>query len=170
MFETETMAELCLKQGLLRDALVIYRRLLAAASDEGTRSRRAQRIAELELRDSGRHAVPSQQPATDIRARIQASLDARVDVRNVTFDWRLPAGTPAPALQILVLRREEAGISAERRTVRLSDVQGTISLPIARIHSLRAAAGRLEGDRFVPLVRLDAAQIEPDPSGPEGSD
>ena len=147
MFETETMAELCLKQGLVRDALVIYRRLLAAAVDESTRARRAQRIAELELRDSGPHAVPTERPATDIRAR--------VDDRQVTFDWHLPAGTPVPALQILVLRREETGISAERRTVRLPDAEGTLSLPIARIHSLRAAAGRLEGDRFVPLVRLD---------------
>jgi hypothetical protein len=147
MFETETMAELCLKQGLVRDALVIYRRLLAAASDESTRARRAQRIAELELRDSGPPVVTSDPPATDIRARM--------DDRQVTFDWRLPAGTPAPALQILVLRREETGISAERRTVRLPDAQGTLSLPIARVHSLRAAAGRLEGDRFVPLVRLE---------------
>jgi len=147
MFETETMAELCLKQGLLRDALVIYRRLLAAASDEGTRARRAQRIAELELHDTGPNVVAAEPPATDIQARM--------DDRQVTFDWRLPAGTLAPALQILVLRREETGISAERRTVHLPDAQGTLSLPIARVHSLRAAAGRLEGDRFVPMVRLD---------------
>jgi hypothetical protein len=165
MFETETMAELCLKQGLVRDALVIYRRLLAAASDESTRARRAQRIAELELRDSGPHAVPSERSATDIRVRLQARLDARVDIRHITFDWQLPAGTPAPALQILVLRREENGISAERRTVRLPDAHGTISLPIARVHSLRAAAGRLEGDRFVPLVRLDPAELDPDRIG-----
>lgn len=152
MFETETMAELCLKQGLVRDALAIYRRLLAAAPDEGTRTRRAQRIAELELRDSGAHAVPTDPPATDIRARL--------DDRQVTFDWRLPAGTLTPALQILVLRREETGISAERRTVRLPDAEGTLSLPIARIYSLRAAAGRLEGDRFVPLVRLDPERTD----------
>jgi hypothetical protein len=155
MFETETMAELCLKQGLVRDALVIYRRLLAAAVDESTRARRAQRIAELELREIGPQVVPTEPLATDLRARVQAWLAARVEVRQVTFDWQLPAGTPVPALQILVLRREETGISAERRTVRLPDAEGSLSLPIARIHSLRAAAGRLEGDRFVPLVRLD---------------
>jgi hypothetical protein len=167
MFETETMAELCLKQGLVRDALAIYRRLLAAASDDSTRARRAQRIAELELRDSRPQVAPAQPPATDIRARL--------DDRQVTFDWQLPAGTPAPALQILVLRREETGISAERRTVRLPDAQGTLSLPIARIHSLRAAAGRLEGDRFVPLVRLDPVRLEPtrlapDPFDPDSTD
>jgi len=161
MFETETMAELCLKQGLVRDALVIYRRLLAAASDESTRARRAERIAELELQQSGPQAMPAQAPAPEVRARLQARLAARLDIRQVTFDWQLPAGTAAPALQILVLRREETGISAERRTVRLPDAEGTLSLPLARIHSLRAAAGRLEGDRFVPLVRLDPARLDP---------
>jgi len=106
---------------------------LAAASDDNTRARRAQRIAELELRDSGPHAVPAQPPATDIRAR--------VDHRQVTFDWQLPAGTRAPALQILVLRREETGISAERRTVRLPDAQGTLS-PAHRPHPLAARRRR----------------------------
>jgi hypothetical protein len=154
MFETETIAELCLKQGLVRDALVIYRRLLADAPDESTRARRARRIAELERRDSeGRRAAaaataPAAPPpgATDIR-------EHHDDVQ-VTFAWKLPAGTPAPALQILVLRREASGIAAERRTVRLPDAQGTLTLPIAGVHSLRAAAGKLDGDRFVPLVRL----------------
>jgi hypothetical protein len=170
MFETETMAELCLKQGLVRDALLIYRRLLAAPSDESTRARRAQRIAELERRDSAPRVVSVETPATDVRARVQARLDARVNIREVTFDWQLPSGTPAPAMQILVLRREETGISAERRTVRLPDVQGTLTLPIARIHSLRAAAGRLEGDRFVPLVRLDPDRLDPDRLAPDRTD
>jgi hypothetical protein len=148
MFETETMAELCLKQGLVRDALVIYRRLLAGASDEGTRVRRAQRVAELEQRDGEAQPAPNAPPAP-------TGLRAHHDERQVTLEWKLPAGTPAPALQILVLRREETGISAERRTVRLSEAQGTLTLPITRVHSLRAAAGKLEGDRFVPLVRLE---------------
>ena len=67
MFETETMAELCLKQGLVRDALVIYRRLLASAHDEETRVRRAQRIAELEQRDGD--AQPAKTSARRRRPR-----------------------------------------------------------------------------------------------------
>ena len=158
MFETETMAELCLKQGLVRDALAIYRRLLARAPDEGTRARRAQRIAELEQRD-GEADAADRRPAPPAPTAIQA----RHDHQHVTLEWRLPAGTPAPALQILVLRREETGIATERRTVRLPGAQGSLTLQIAGVHSLRAAAGKLDGDRFVPLVRLDA-QPEPEAS------
>ena len=66
MFETETMAELCLKQGLVRDALLIYRRLLASAPDRETRERRAQRIAELEQRDA---PAPGDGPAAPAPAR-----------------------------------------------------------------------------------------------------
>jgi hypothetical protein len=159
MFETETMAELCLKQGLVRDALVIYRRLLASAHNEETRVRRAQRIAELEQRDGDAQPAKNLRPAPPAPTAIQA----RHDHQQVTLEWRLPAGTPAPALEILVLRRGESGIAAERRTVRLPDAQGTLTLPIAGVHSLRAAAGKLDGDRFVPLVRLDA-QPEPEPA------
>ena len=38
-FETETMAELCVRQGHLEDALGIYQRLLQRAPDAGARVR-----------------------------------------------------------------------------------------------------------------------------------
>jgi len=154
MFETETIAELCLKQGLVRDALVIYRRLLADAPDEETRDRRARRIAELERRDGDGRRSAAAAPAPASPAPAATDIQEHHDDVQVTFAWKLPAGTPEPTLQILVLRREASGIAAERRTVRLPDAQGTLTLPIAGVHSLRAAAGKLDGDRFVPLVRL----------------
>jgi hypothetical protein len=151
MFETETMAELCLKQGLVRDALLIYRRLVDSAPDEETRLRRVQRVAELEQREGGRYG--DRPPPDEVEAPPVTELQERHDDQQVTLKWRLPAGTPTPALQILVLRREASGIAAERRTVRLAEVQGSLTLAIAGVHSVRAAAGKLEGDRFVPLVR-----------------
>ena len=163
MFETETMAELCLKQGLVRDALLIYRRLAAGATDEPTRVRHARRVAELEQREQGRDGgreVAGQAPADRSLARPATDIQESHDDRQITLAWRLPAGTPAPALQILVLRREAAGIAAERRTVRLAEAQGTLTLPIAGVHSVRAAAGKLDGDRFVPLVRLAPGPTE----------
>jgi hypothetical protein len=152
MFETETMAELCLKQGLVRDALLIYRRLLASAPDEQTRLRRVQRVAELEGRDGPGHA---QGPPPAPPAPPTSDLEAIHDDHQITLKWRLPDGTPAPALQILVLRRDAGGIAAEQRTVRLAQAQGSLTLPFAGVHSVRAAAGKLDGDRFVPLVRSD---------------
>jgi hypothetical protein len=162
MFETETMAELCLKQGLVRDALLIYRRLVAGATDETTRVRHARRVAELEQRDGDRDRDRNrdgQAPPSNAVPRPPTDIRERHDDQQIILEWRLPAGTPAPALQILVLRREAAGIAAERRTVRLAEAQGTLTLPIAGVHSVRAAAGKLDGDRFVPLVRL-----APDPT------
>ena len=106
MFETETMAELCLKQGLLRDALLIYRRLLASASDQSTRARHARRIAELERRDGeGQRPRSPSEPAA---ARPAPALQEQHDDQQVTLKWLLPLGTPTPALQILVLRRDSS--------------------------------------------------------------
>jgi hypothetical protein len=151
MFETETMAELCMKQGLTSDAVAIYGRLVAAAPDEATRARRARRLAELKAA-----LRPPAPPAPASRQDHQPpGLRAENDGRDVTFEWRLPAGTRAPALQILVLRRDESGIAAERRTVRVDGACGRLTLPLPGIHSLRAAAGMLDGERFVPLCRLD---------------
>ena len=48
LFATETMAELCARQGRTGDAVAIYRRLLGGAIDEERRSRWAARLAVLE--------------------------------------------------------------------------------------------------------------------------
>src|SRR3954451_10931650 len=47
LFATETMAELCARQGRVRDAAGIYRRLLAGAPDEERRARWTQRLETL---------------------------------------------------------------------------------------------------------------------------
>ena len=47
MFDTETMAELCIKQGLPGEALAIYRRLAAATQDGDKRRLYAARIGAL---------------------------------------------------------------------------------------------------------------------------
>jgi len=162
MFETETMAELCVKQGLVREALAIYRRLLAAAPDARTRDRRTRRIAELDRHAAG--SVPVARPPAAVSpvasfapvtaAVIQALRDG--DGRAVTLEWRLPDDVRAPALQILVLRRQPDGIATERRTVPVERAEGRLQLSLEGVHSVRAAAGRLDGDHFVPLARLDS--------------
>ena len=47
MFDTETMAELCIKQGLTDEAIAIYRRLAAATQDADKRRLYAARIGAL---------------------------------------------------------------------------------------------------------------------------
>jgi hypothetical protein len=157
-FETETMAELYLKQGQTEEALTIFRRLVGLAVDEVTRARRLRRLTELE-RALGRAPAPGVTGAADDEAEAsgEPALRARRIGENLVLEWTLPAATAAPALQLLLLRRTPGGIETEAQTLRLDAVTGRAAVAAAGLHSLRAAAGRMDGDRFVPLVRLDPA-------------
>jgi hypothetical protein len=148
-FETETMAELCLKQGLVADGLEILRRLVSQAPDEVTRARRQRRLTELE-RQYGPSAAPA--PAAAPPAG-QVALRVLHRGEELVLEWRLPDEVTAPALQLLLVRRTAAGVETEARTLPLDGPRGRTVIAAPRLHSLRAAAGRLEGARFVPLVR-----------------
>jgi hypothetical protein len=156
VFETETMAELCVKQGLVSEALAIYRRLLDAAGDAETRARRAARLAELERVAAGaarRRAEPTTpEPAPALAGAATLTLERLGD--ELTFTWAVPPETATPALQVLLLVRGPEGVEAETRTLPLERRAGTTTLRAAGLHSARAAVGWLDGDRFVPLARI----------------
>jgi hypothetical protein len=156
VFETETMAELCVKQGLVTEALAIYRRLVADAPDDESRARRAGRLAELERIARGvvqaRRATPA--PVADPPGQPTLTLARRDDA--LVFSWTLPPRTESPALQLLLLRRGAEGIESETRTVLLDGPRGETTITVPGLYSVRAAAGRMDGERFVPLARLAA--------------
>lgn len=144
MFDTETMAELCLKQGLTTEAVAIYRRLAGATADADKR-----RLYEARIGALGHAARP---------AAMNMPLDTpglRVDRRgdDVEIEWRLPPDVAAPALQVLVLRHTPDGIAAEPRTLQLTSTEGRTALGVPALHSLRVAAGRLRDGRFIPILR-----------------
>ena len=141
MFDTETMAELCIKQGLIDQAIGVYQRMATASEDPAARRRYEERIVALE-HEPGH--VPLEPPGLRVHTR-QAEGD---------IEWRLPADVTAPALQVLVLRRTPVGIEAAPRTIPLSSPHGRTQMSVTGLHSVRAAAGRLVGDAFVPIVRL----------------
>ena len=144
MFDTETMAELCVKQGLTDEALAIYRRL--ADLTGGARHAPPLRGAD------GSAGEPGRGPA-DGHAR--AARRSRGD--EVEIEWRLPPNVNAPALQLLLLRRTPTGIAVEPRTTPLTSPGGTTVVVVPDLHSLRAAAGRVRDDgTFIPIVRLSA--------------
>jgi len=156
VFETETMAELCVKQGLVTEALAIYRRLVDGAPDEATRGRHAARLAALEriARDAartrqGQAAAPPEAPGAPA-----LTVERRADALH--FAWRLPPETRDPALQVLLLRRGPEGIETESRTLRLDGARGTTRVDAPGLHAVHAAVGWLDGARFVPLARLAA--------------
>jgi hypothetical protein len=161
VFETETMAELCVRQGLVSEALAIYRRLVAGATgeaiDDATRARRAARLAELERIARGvaqaREAAAEPQPAVAGAAPGAPTLTVERRADALRLEWSLPAETPHPALQLLLLRRGRDGIEAETRTVSVDAPRGALTLDTPGLYSVRAAAGWLDGARFVPIVR-----------------
>ena len=144
MFDTETMAELCVKQGLPGEAIAIYRRLAAATSDVDKRRLYEARIGAL--------VDPADEPS-DITPMETPELRVERNGDDVHIEWRLPADVVAPALQMLVLRHTPEGIAAEPRTVPLASTEGRTQVGVPALHSLRVAAGRLRDGRFVPIVR-----------------
>jgi hypothetical protein len=156
VFETETMAELCVKQGLVTEALAIYRRLVEGASDEAARTRRAGRLAELER--IARGVVEARAPAPAPVAG-EPSLRLERSGDELRFAWVLPPDTGRPALQLLLLLRGIDGIVSETRTVALEAPRGTTAISVPGLHSVHAAAGRLDGARFVPLARLPSPGV-----------
>lgn len=185
MFETETMAELCVQQGLLGEATEIYRRLVANAPDEITGARRRQRLQELERQSAAtakpnparagkaQAQAPVTKPATPASSAAPAAAPAGAlplpgvhatwDRRHTVVQWRLPAETEAPALELLLVLKTAAGILTERRTLRLEKAEGRMALPVPDLHTVRAAAGRLEGERFVPMARDSDLRADSDP-------
>jgi hypothetical protein len=148
------MAELCLKQGLIADGLEIFRRLVSQAPDEVTRARRQRRLSELERQYGPAAAPPAPPPAS-------GHLALRVLHRGeeLVLEWLLPDEVISPALQLLLVRRTDAGVETEARTLPVDGPRGRAVIAAPRLHSLRAAAGRLEGARFVPLVRAAPPEL-----------
>jgi len=151
MFDTETMAELCVKQGLNGEAVAIYRRLAAAAPDADKRRLYEARIGAL------RPASPSDVSDVTPMETPELRVDRRGD--DVEIEWRLPPDIGAPALQMLVLRHTPDGIAAEPRTIALASTTGRTALGVPALHSLRVAAGRLRDGRFIPIVRPSLLEV-----------
>jgi len=157
MFDTETMAELCVKQGLNGEAVAIYRRLAAATQDTDKRRLYEARISAL--------GPPASEPS-DITPMETPELRVDRSGDDVHIEWRLPSDVSAPALQMLVLRRTPDGITAEPRTLPLTANEGRTTVGVPALHSLRVAAGRMRDGRFIPIVRPALLEVPRDVEGP----
>ena len=167
-FETETMAELCVRQGHRDEGLAIYRRLLGRAADAAARERLGARVALLEV-EPGLTGGPTPPPATGLpvgerleRGRptplMEAGLRATIAGAELLIDWRLPAEPhprePQPReLEVLLVLRTATGVATETRSLRLEGETGRLTLHVEGLHSARAAAGYRRDNRFIPLLR-----------------
>jgi hypothetical protein len=153
-FETETMAELCLRQGHRDEALAIYARLAARAGDAAARARLERRIVAIETSPAEqKDAGSSPDPAVFTRPLAAPGIRTVVTDDVATIEWSLPSGTAIPALQLLLVSRTPAGVTTEARSVPVDKEAGRLVVSVPGLHSVRAAAGFLNGSRFVPLAR-----------------
>jgi len=157
-FETETMVDLCIRQGHVRDARAILQTLLGRTIDEATRRRLATRLATLDQSGRDDRARGGRSGRGDGARRRDPELPlpgvrATEADGGVMVEWRLPPETASPAVAVLLLTRGPSGIASESRVIPVSDPAGRMKVSVAGLHSARVAAGFSAGERFVPLAR-----------------
>lgn len=150
-FQTETMAELCLRQGRTAEAAAILRGLLDVASDPATRARLTARLASLRpaAAGGGQAARPAALVMPDPPGVALALRDGELEIA-----WALAATPDAAALQVVLVLRGPDGVETVRRDVDLETHAGRLTLPAHGAQAAAVAAGvRRPDGRFVPLAR-----------------
>ena len=151
LYETETMAELCARQGRLSEAIAIFRELAETAADPDTRARASARLGTLQA--SWQPLRIAEVPPAGLAIPRIPGVSLLVGDDQVTVAWALPPETSSPALDVLVLQRTPGGIDPQKKLLPLPETSGRIGLLLPGVHSALAAAGTIREGRFVPIVR-----------------
>jgi predicted trehalose synthase len=151
LYETETMAELCARQGRLGEAISIYRALAQSAADAVTRTRAQQRLETLE--STWEPLRETEVPPADVPLPAEPGVSVLVGEDQLTVAWALPADTSPLALDLLVVQKTSAGVDAQKKLLPLATGSGRLGLAVPAVHSAVAAAGTVRAGRFVPLAR-----------------
>jgi hypothetical protein len=151
IYETETMAELCARQGRIGEAIHIYRRLAETVADASVRARCLSRLGKLEATWQPLRDVEA--PPADIPIPQAPGVTVQVGDDQVTIAWALPPGVSAPAVDLFLVQRTPAGIETSKKILPLETWSGRMGLVTPAIHSALAAAGTIVEGRFVPLAR-----------------
>jgi hypothetical protein len=151
LYETETMAELCARQGRLSEAIAIFRELADTATDPDTRARARTRLTSLEA--SWQPLRVAEVPPAELALPSIPGVSLLVGEDQVTVAWALPPETSSPALDVLVLQRTAGGIDPQKKLLPLTETSGRIGLLLPGVHSALAAAGTIRDGRFVAIVR-----------------
>ena len=152
IYETETMAELCARQGRVGEAIEIYRHLIGAISEGPVRTRIERRLSTLEATWQPRRPIDAR-PA-DLAIPPAPGVAVLVGDDQVTVAWALPLGTVSPAVDLLLLQRTPAGIETVKQTLPLETPSGRLAVASPAVHSAVAAVGPVVAGRFVPLARV----------------
>jgi hypothetical protein len=151
LYQTETMAELCARQGRLGEAISIYRALSHTGSDAALRTRAQARLATLE--STWQPLRETEVPPADLPLPSQPGVAVLVGDDQITVAWSLPPDATPLALDVLVLQKSAAGIDAQKKLLPVEAPSGRIGLAVPSVHSAIAAAGTVRAGRFVALAR-----------------
>lgn len=156
LYETETMAELCARQGRLGEAISIYRALSEHSSDPATRGRAQTRLATLESTWQPLREI--EVPPAEIPVPVEPGVAVLVTDDQMTVAWALPAEIAPRALDVLVLQRTGSGVEAQKKLLPVESPSGRLGLAVPSIHSAIAAAGTVRAGRFVALATSTASR------------
>ena len=151
LYETETMAELCARQGRPHEAIAIYRRLIDGHPQSQGRGRWGSRLDAL-VRAWG-HAAGDEIPAAPIPLPRAPGVTVQAGDDSVTVAWAVPSETPEPTLELFLIQRTASGVETSKRSLPLSAYEGRIAFAVPALHSALAAVGRKASGRFVPVAR-----------------
>lgn len=150
LYETETMAELCARQGRIGEAISIYRALVERGPDAATRKRAEARLSTLESTWQPLREI--EVPPADIPLPASPGVALAVGEEQVTIAWALPDDSSPRALDVLVLQKTAAGIDAQKKLLPVEAATGRLGLSVPAVHSAIAAAGTVRAGRFVALA------------------
>lgn len=151
LYETETMAELCVRQGRVGEAIAIYRRLADGTGEPEVCARWRRRASMLETTWQPLRQV--EVPPADIALPPAPGVVVHVADDQVTIAWALPDDMPSPALELMLIQRTPAGIETSKKTLPLDRRAGRLGLAAPALYSVLAAVGAISEGRFVPAAR-----------------
>jgi hypothetical protein len=152
LYETETMAELCARQGRLQEAVAIYRRLLDTHGGDPRREGRwNERLVDLE--QAWGHAAGEEIEPEPIPLPRAPGVTVTANDDSVTVAWALPGTAASPVLELFLIQRTPSGVETSKRRLTLPAPTGRVAFAVPALHSALAAVGRAQGDRFIPVAR-----------------
>ena len=153
LYETETMAELCARQGRLQEAVAIYRRLLDthAGADPRRQGRWSERLESLQ--EAWGHAAGEEIEPEPIPLPRAPGVTVAANDDSVTVAWSLPSSVAQPTLELFLIQRTPSGVETSKRSLPLPGPSGRVAFAVPALHSALAAAGRRRGERFIPVAR-----------------
>jgi septum site-determining protein MinC len=175
LFATETMAELCARQGRVAEALAIFRRLLEKGPGDGRAQRWSERLAELTAAMTGSGplaaSAPASVPAPALGPRTVVSMpvepQASLSRMAVVIQETVRSGqlVYAQATDLIVLAQVNAGaeLMADGNIHVYGALRGRAVAGAMGAKAARIFCQRLEAE----LVGVDAAYVTAEALPPE---